>query len=109
MALNVANVDVQLTASAAVILAAQPNAQLTILKATACNTNTNPRTLTVYRVPDLGSPGATNLLIDGLAIGAGATVILPLSGQTLLLSQSLQALADMAAKLNLSISYASTP
>lgn len=109
MALNVANVDVQLTDSAATVLSVPANTQYTVLKATACNTDVSPRALTFYRIPDGGTAGPTNLILDAIAIGAGATIILPISGQTLFSGQAFQAFADVTATVNISLSYAYTP
>jgi hypothetical protein len=109
MALNVGNFDAVLAASAASLLAGASADQITLLKVTACNTDTVTRTITLYRVPLAGSPSAANMIIDALPIAAGETVVLPLSGQTLVNGQSLQGLASSASVVNINGSYAKTP
>lgn len=108
MALTLGNVDVQLTNAALPVITASISGQLAILKATACNTDIATRLLTLYRVQQGGTAGATNLVLDAEPIAPGATMTLPLNGQTLNNSQTIQALADVASKVNLSIAYAVT-
>ncbi len=110
MALNVGNVDAQLTGSAAAVLTGGASQEITILNATATNTDTATRTITLYRVPNGGSAASSNIIgADAFAIGAGETVVLPLAGHTIVNQQSIQALASVASVVNLSISYAYTP
>jgi hypothetical protein len=109
MALTVGNVDAVLAASAASILTGAAADQITILKATVLNTDTVTRTITLYRVPLAGSPAVANELIQAFAVGPGQTVVLPLSGQTLVGGQSLQGLASVAAVVNINLSYTKTP
>jgi len=110
MALNVGNADVQIGTSATNIVNGGLGQSITILKATATNTDTAIRSLTLYRVPNGGSVGAAYIIgADTYQIGAGETVVLPLSGQTLIAQQSLQGVASVAAVVNLNLSYASTP
>ncbi len=105
MAFSLNNTDYSVSASAAAALLAPANASLVITKATVCNTDTAAHTLTLYRVPNGGTAGATNELISALSIAAGKTVTLPLSGHTLVQQQSLQAVADATTVLVLSLSY----
>lgn len=110
MALNVGNADVQVGTAATGVISAGLGQSVTILKATATNTDTVVRHLTLYRVPSGASALTANIIAaDALALGIGETVTLPLSGQTLVAQQSLQGLADAAAVVNVSISYVSTP
>lgn len=109
MSMNVSNVDQVMTGSAATVLTATSPSQITILKATALNTDSVARTLTLYRIPLAGTAAASNTLISALSIGAGETVTLPLSGHTLINSQFIQGLASTTNVVNLSISYVQTP
>ena len=105
MTISVGNADSQLTTTATSVAGMDATAQITLLKATVCNTDSASHAVTVYRVPNAGTPGPTNVLIDAQSVAAGATVVLPLSGQTLINGQSLQALADTAGFVNLSVSW----
>lgn len=109
MALQLGNVDIQLTNAAAPILQVSSNGMIAILKATAVNTDTSPRNISIWRVLNGGTPGVTNLIIDAMPIGAGETLVLPLSGQTLVQLQNLEAAADVTSVVNISLSYALTP
>jgi hypothetical protein len=109
MALNVANTDSTLGVAAANLLVCPNASQITILKATVCNTDAVAHKVTVYRISSGGAAAVSNALIDGLAVGAGATVTLPISGQTLINGQAFQGLADTAAVVNINLSYAQSP
>lgn len=109
MATNVGNVDVQLTNAAAAVITTGASDQFTILKASVCNTDSASHTVSVWRVPNGGTADATNQLIDALAIGAGQTVVLPLSGQTVVNGQMLQADASVGAFVNFSASWVAQP
>lgn len=104
------NADAVLTGSATVILTGSAMTQLMILKATVFNSDTGAHTVKVYRVPNAGSAGAANQLFGtDISVGPQQTVTLPLSGQTLLNNQTLQALADTTSVVNLSIGYVTSP
>jgi hypothetical protein len=109
VSLNVSNADVNLTTTAATVIATATLAQATIIKATAVNLDTIPHSITVFRVANGGTPGAGSTLIDALPIGPGDTVTLPLSGQTLVNEQTLQALCDLDDMININVSFALTP
>jgi hypothetical protein len=110
MALNVSNQDINLTVAVQTVLAPAALAQMTIIKATAINLDTVPHSITVYRVPNGGSPGSGGTtMLDAFPIGAGDTVTLPLSGQTVVNQQTLQAACDLDDKVNINISFAVTP
>jgi hypothetical protein len=110
MALNVGSVDQQLTATPATVLTGAVGSQFTIMKATACNNDTVARTITVYRVAAGGtSSTAGSTIIPGFSIGAGETVVLPLSGQPLVNGSFLQAKASTTSVINLNIGYSYTP
>jgi hypothetical protein len=110
MALNVNNLDVQVTSTASPILTALPSQSITFLKVTATNTDASPRTLTVYRVANGGAPMTSNALAAyNLSIGAGETVQLPMSGQSLVNEQGLWAVSSANDVVNLNIGFASSP
>lgn len=109
MAATVGNADVQLTNAPAAIITTGPSDQFTILKASVCNTDAATHSVNVWRVPNAGAPGSANQLINTLAIGAGQTVVLPLSGQTVLQGQTLQADADASGDVTMSVSWISQP
>lgn len=105
MTLSVNSVDYVLTNTAGVVLQSSSGQTMTVIKATVCNTDTNPHTVTVYRVPSGSSAAASNLLVDAMAVPAGATLALPISGQPITQGQSWQALASTGALVNLSMGY----
>lgn len=105
MSLTLLNADAVLTSAAASIIAAGPASQLLILKASVCNTDAAARTVTVHRVNAGHTAAATTEVIQALSVAAGATAVLPLSGQTIINGQSLQALASTGGVVNINISY----
>ena len=110
MATNFSSVDQLLTASAATVLTAPAGSQIVILKATAYNSDTLAHSATLYRIASGGSAAITGQLTGtGTTIGAGGTVILPISGLTLSVQQFIQAKADLTSVVSLSLSYAITP
>lgn len=108
MALTLGNSDVVLGNAATVLATAPVASSYTVLAATALNTDNASHTITLYRVAASGSPGVTNEIIQGETIAAGATMSLPIVGLTLTAQQTIQALADTASKVNLSLSWAQT-
>jgi hypothetical protein len=110
MALNVNNLDAQVANAAGPILSALPGQSITFLKVTATNTDTAPQTLTLYRVPNGGSAATSNIMAaSALALGAGETVQLPMSGQSLVNEQGLWAVSSANDVVNLNIGFASSP
>lgn len=110
MALNLGNADTSLTVATQAVVQVAALAQLTVLKATVTNVDTVPHWVTVWRVGNGGSPSdATIIGADEFPIGAGATEILPLSGQTLVNQQSFIAATDVDNMVNLNLSFATTP
>ena len=77
------------------------NVQATIITtATFTNTDTVPHTLTVYLVRNSGSPSSSNKLISSLQlIGGQSYVSSELQGQILSTGDTIQAIADVAAKI----------
>lgn len=102
--------DLVLTIAVQTALAPPGLDQWLILKASATNTDSVARTVTVYRVPVTGTPGASNILgADALSLAAGETVALPLSGQAIVNGATLQALASADNVVNLNITYEVVP
>jgi hypothetical protein len=110
MTATLANVDVQLGNATTVVIQSGGASQIAILKATAFNGGNTSIGVSVWRVPNNGSPAESNQLISALAstIGAGETVVLPLSGQTLIAGQTLAASASNAA-VTVSVGYLGNP
>lgn len=92
----------QLTASAATYYTVPANTT-SILKALRfVNTDTAARTVTVYLVPSGGTAGATNILISAQAIAPGECWdCYQANWQVLATGGTLQALADVAAKVTI--------
>lgn len=105
MAVSLGNADVVLATTASAIVSAPSATQIAITKASVCNTDSSGRTVSVYRVPPSGVSGPKNEIIKALSIAAGKTIVLPISGLTLVNGQSLQAVADTGALVNLNVSY----
>jgi hypothetical protein len=101
------NADIVCGTTATTAYMVGTNFQFVILKATATNIDTASHTITVYRVPSGGTAGPTNIMgADAVAIAAGQTVTLPLSGQTIVNGQTLAALADAPSVVNFNVSLA---
>lgn len=108
--MTIGTADVVLTAAAANIIASGPTDSFLILKATACNTDTVARTVSIYRVPPAGVADATMLITDAsgasaFTVGPGETVTLPLSGQGIVGGQSLQGLASVTSVVVVSVTW----
>lgn len=99
------NADIVLGSSATIVYMADSGLQFVILKATVTNRDTAAHTVTCYRVPNSGAAGVTNIIAaDALSVAAGATIVLPLSGQSLNNGQSIWALADTGSVVNFNMS-----
>lgn len=111
MAVNVSNSDAVLgnVANPTTLLNATPPNQITITKASVFNTDSGSRTVSIYRVPSGGNTSSVNPITGNVALGALETVVLPLSGQTLVNGQTLQGTCDATGKVQISIGYAQTP
>ena len=95
----------QLGASVATLYASQANGTAIVKRAVFTNTDTVTHKITVYRVPSGGTPGASNILINALAVSAGQAYVSPeLSSMVLIGGDSIQAFADTASKVNAVIS-----
>jgi hypothetical protein len=107
--LTLGNADISLTAASQQVFQAPTLSQSTILKATATNIDTVAHWVTVWRVGNGGSPtDATIMGADKQAIGPGATIVIPISGQTLIDEQSVYAATDVDNMVNFSISLATS-
>jgi hypothetical protein len=92
----------QLTTAAAVYYTAPANTKSLIKKLTFTNTTTGALTVTVYLVPNGGTPGATNILISAQPIAAGETwECFAAEGQVLQVGGTLQALASAATSITI--------
>ena len=99
------NADVVLlTTTTNPALSSQPSA-VVLAKVTACNTDTNWRTVSVWRVPNGGSPVSGELLLDAQPIPPLLTIVLPVSGKSLVNMQQLFASASVANVVTLSIDW----
>lgn len=91
----------QLTASSQTLYQAPAAVSAIVKRVTFTNIDTAVRTITVYRVPSAGSPGATNTIISAYPISAGQDYSpVCLSGLVLGPGESLRALADVTLKVN---------
>jgi hypothetical protein len=91
----------QLGTSAGALYTSSVNGTAVIKQAVFTNTDTTTRTLTVYIVPSSGSPTTANILIDALPLSAGQAYVSPeLSNQVIASGSSVQALCDVANKIN---------
>lgn len=94
----------QLTASAATYYTAT-NVNTQITGAVAMNNDATARTVTVHIVASGGTADATNKVVNAKRVAAGRSVLLPeLVGQVVQAGATLQALADSAAQVTLSVS-----
>jgi hypothetical protein len=109
MGQNLLSYDGQLATTAGTVITTGSADQALILKASAYNADTVSHTVTLYRVPSGGTAGATNILLGAYPLGAGETVVLPISGQAIIGGASLQALASAASEVNLSLSWTQSP
>ena len=80
-----------------------------IQRAVFTNVDTAARTITVHRVPAAGTPAAANEVIGAFVLNAvgqsGHTYTAPeLAGMVLNPGDTLQAFADVAAKVNITVS-----
>ena len=105
MALTPGNIDAVLIATTTNAVLQAGASSLVLTKVTACNTDTDARKVSVWRVPNGGSVASGELLWDAQPVAAGATVVLPFSGKSLVAMQQLFASANVAGVVTLSIDY----
>lgn len=92
---------IQLTASAVAVVTCAANTQIIIKRAVFTNVTGGAVTVTVYRVPSGGSPGATNTLISTYSVGANSAYVSPeLANMVMNPGDTIQALASAAASIN---------
>lgn len=92
-------------ATASAFYTVSGGASISINQATACNTDTVARTLTVHLVAANGSASATNTVIKELSLAAGETKALyEIEGHLLTAGMSLQAVASVASVVSLAVS-----
>lgn len=88
-------VAAQLTTSAAIYYTAPTGTTSTINNLSLTNTSVSPVTVTLYRVPSAGSPGAANTILSAFSLAAGQTYVPPQAiGLQLEAGMTLQALAS---------------
>ena len=92
---------IQLTATAAAIITCAANTQVIVKRAVFTNVTAGAITITVYRVPSAGTPGATNTLIGDYSISANTSYVSPeLANMVLNPGDTVQALASAATSIN---------
>lgn len=92
----------QLATSAGIAYTAPPSTVGTISNLSLTNTSANPVTVTLYRVPNAGSPAANNTLLSAFSIPAGQSYVPPQTiGLQLDAGMTLQALASAANSITL--------
>jgi hypothetical protein len=85
----------QLTTSSATYYVAPTGTTSTVNNLSLTNTSANPVTVTIYRVPALGSPAASNTIMSAFSLSAGQTYVPPQAiGLQLETGMTLQALAS---------------
>jgi hypothetical protein len=108
VALALSNADINLTAAVQTVVQVAPTAQLTVLAATASNLDTVSHWVTIWRVGNGGLPSSATICgAEETPIAAGATIEIPISGQTLIDQQSFIAATDVDDMVNLNCSFAS--
>lgn len=97
----------QLTATAAVLYTCPVNSIAQIVRAVAYNTDTVARSVTIHRVPSGDTPATANIIVASYAgrIPAGQTLVFAgLAGMVLNPGDTIQALADSAGVVNITMS-----
>lgn len=91
----------QITTAAVAYISAPANAQYVVKRAVFSNVTSGAVTITVYRVPGAGTPGATNTIIDGRPVAAFGTDLAPeLSNMVLNAGDTIQCLASANTSIN---------
>ena len=77
----------------------------TITRAVFVNTDTVPHQVTAYCVPNAGAAGPANVLVPTVTIQPGQTYVSPeLAGLNMIVGDQLWAFADVANKVNFTVS-----
>jgi hypothetical protein len=92
----------QLTTAAAAYYTAPPGVTATVNNLSVTNTSASPVSVTLYNVPQGGSPGASTAFLSGFTLAAGQTYVPPQAiGLQLAPGSTVQALAATAAVVTL--------
>ncbi len=103
MAFTVGATDVALiTTSTNPVLQSGGTQSIVFLKASVCNTDSGQHLVTLWRN---AATTAADMIWDAQPIPAGATVVIPLSGQTLPPGAGLYAIQDSGSGVNLNIGW----
>ena len=90
-----------LTTSAVAYVTGAPNVKTLLKRTVFTNTTGGAVTITVYRVPNAGSPITGNIIIEARSIGANGTDLAPeLSNMVLNAGDTIQALASAGTSIN---------
>lgn len=93
---------VTLAAAAAALYTVPANTITTISAATLTNSTATARTVTMHLVPAGGTPSAANMILSARTISPGESYnVAQAIGQTIPAGATIQALADVAAAVNL--------
>lgn len=92
----------QITTGAVAYVTGGANARAIIKRAVFTNVTSGAVTITVYRVPSGGSPGATNIIIDARPVAAlpGTDLAPELANMVLNAGDTIQCLASANASIN---------
>lgn len=91
----------QITTAALAYVTGGANSKAIIKRAVFTNVTSGAITITVYRVPSAGSPGATNIIIDARPIAALGTDLAPeLANMVLNSGDTIQCLASANTSIN---------
>lgn len=97
----------QLTTAPVAYLTVPANSSAVIKKLTFTNSTGAAQTVTVYLVPALGAPAATNILIDARVVAAHDTYdCFEAQGQTLQTAGTLQIKSDINSAITVNGAYA---
>lgn len=97
--------SLQLTTSAVVYVTGSLNGQTIIKRGVFTNVTAGAITITVYRVTNGGTAGATNILIDARSIAALGTDLAPeLANMVLNAGDTVQCLASAGSSINFTAS-----
>lgn len=105
MAVTYSRSDAQAAAAAAAIYTAGASLEFAVIEAaTVTNSDTVTRTITLHFVNSGDSADATNIIVDGQSLIADASAVLDeLLGHAMAPGDSVQALSDLADKVNVQI------
>lgn len=94
-----------LLTSATVLYVTPSDGQTVVKRAVFTNIDSQPRSFTVHRVPNGGSPVSGNIVVSALRLQPGeSTVVNELGNMVLNGGESVQALASAASVINVTMS-----